>query len=84
MGQLELMYVCGMGTTVHCLLAEDCGFPATESEEGGGAAARGGGAGPASGPPAAAAAAGKLAHTFSAEFKYNRSSPVIIINVQPP
>ncbi len=77
-----------MGTTVHCLLAEDCGFPATESEEGGGAPARGGGAGPASGPPAAAAAAaaaaGKLAQTFSAEFKYNRSSPVIIINVQPP
>jgi hypothetical protein len=71
-----------MGTTVHCLLAEDCGFPATESEEGGGAAARGGGAGPASGP---AAAVGKLAQTFSAEFKYNRSSPVIIIiNVQPP
>ena len=83
MGQLELMYVWGMGTTVHCLLAEDCGFPATESEEGGGAAARGGGAGPASGPPAAAVV-GKLAQTFSAEFKYNRSSPVIIINVQPP
>ena len=60
MGQLELMYVWGMGTTVHCLLAEDWGFP-----------------GESAATPAAAGAppAGRLAHTFSPELIYNRSSP---------
>ena len=65
--------MCGMGTTVHCLLAEDWGLPGLLPPPLGGGGSPGPGVTGVAG--ASGSPAGRLAHTVSLEFKYSRSSP---------